>query len=459
MRSLLARIGRGLLPGARRKVWLATARPEQLPPVDHLWWYVWMILAGRGWGKTRTGSEHVAQFARDTPGAQIAVIGRTDAEARRILLNGPSGLLSVLEPSEIARKVESPGDTRLYLTNGSVIYVVGAESFDALRGTNLHMAWCDELAAWRHQNVLWNEVLLPAVRIGDWPHIIVTTTPRATKLIRELVDADDTYLVRGSTFDNAANLAARFIQKMRAKFEGTRAGRQELYAELLDDVPGALLTRAQLEKHRVEEVPHPGLREVVVALDPSDGDEESDQQAITVAGLGWDHYLYVTHSEGMRVSPVEFVRRGLELAHDHGGTLVVERNHGGKYLTATIDQVMRDLGYVVPYRTVYASEGKRTRAEPVAALFEQGRARLVGVHADLEDQLTSWTGAAGEASPDILDSTVWALSVFLGRIFDAEEPAAHEYAAAAPAPTTEHTTQRPGYGYAQREGIPHGQGW
>jgi phage terminase large subunit-like protein len=421
--------------GPKRQKWLREARPNQLPPAG-TWWGVWFILAGRGWGKTRTGAEHVVEFARQNPGAEIGVIGRTDAEARRILLNGPSGILKALEPGDLdlskgAGKgyVESTGDTKLWFANGAVIYVVGANSPDALRGLNLWLAWADELASWRYQQVLWDEVLEPAVRLPEGPdghpHILVTTTPRPTKLIRTWLKDEDTVVVRGNTFENVKNLAGSFIKRMRRK-EGTRAGRQELYAEILDDVPGALLSRAVLDGSRVEQIPrgaapdwndeHPvaGLREVILALDPSDGNEESDEEAWAEVGLGWDHELYVTDTGGMREGTTAFLRMAVKRAHLIGATIVVEKNHGGKYLVETLKQIMRDEDVIVPFKVVRASEGKRTRAEPIAPLFEQGHAHMVGEHVDVEDQLTSWTGKPGERSPDRLDALVWAMSHFLG---------------------------------------------
>lgn len=418
-------------PGRRRGKWLAEARPNQLPP-DGLWWFVWFILAGRGWGKTRTGAEHVVEFARENPGAEIGVIGRTDAEARRILLNGPSGILKAVDEGDLdlskgAGKgyVETPGDSKVWFANGSLIYVVGSNSPDALRGLNLWCAWADELAAWRYQQVLWDEVLEPAVRIGPHPHILVTTTPRPTKLIRGLLKDEDTAVVRGNTFENAKNLAKSFLKRMKRK-EGTRAGRQELYAEILEDVPGALLSRAVLDAGRVDMLtrgaapdwndddPVKGLREVVLALDPSDGGEESDEEAWAEVGLGWDHELYVTDSGGMREGTTAFLRMAVKRAHEIGATIIVEKNHGGKYLVETLKQIMRDEDVIVPFKVVRASDGKRTRAEPIAPLFEQKHAHMVGEHPDLEDQLTSWTGRPGERSPDRLDALVWAMTHFLG---------------------------------------------
>lgn len=447
----------------KRLAWLETARPNQLPPAGDDWDY-WFVLAGRGFGKTRMGSEHVVQFARDNPGAEIGVVGRTDAEARRILMRGPSGILKAVDDGDLdltfgAGKgyVESPGDSKIRFANGSMIYVVGANSPDALRGLNLWLAWCDELAAWRYQDIMWDEVLEPAVRIGPHPHILVTTTPKPTKLIRRLLVEEGVRLVRGSTLDNVANLAAKFIKKIRRKYDidpvtglaRTRAGRQEINAEVLSDVVGALLTADIIEQGRYRPVlgdpdvdasgnPIPGTaplefpgikldglyREAVVALDPSDGEDEGDGQGVALVGLGYDHHLYLEETWELRESPTDFLRFAIELALDHEATIVVEKNHGGKYLVVLLQQVMKMMGVVVPYRVVTASQGKMTRAERIAPLFVNGDARMVGHQVEVEDELTSWTGISGEKSPNRFDATVWGLTHFMGHALKA--PAGYE---------------------------------
>lgn len=434
------------VPPKRRK-WLETARENQLPPPGD-WWFVWFILAGRGFGKTRSGAEHVAQFMRDHPGCEVGVIGRTDAEARRLLLNGPSGLLSVLETWEVKRVVQAPGDTILEHVNGAKCYIAGANSPDALRGLNLWAAWADELAAWRYQQVIWDEVLEPAVRIGPHPHILVTTTPKPTKLVRTLLKDAMAHIVRGSTFENAANLSSAFIRRMKAKYDGTRSGRQELYAEVLDDVPGALVTSDVLEASRVtptlDDDGRPTLdvvapsaklnglyREAVVALDPADGTDEGDEQALALVGLGYDHELYIEHVEGMKESVTEYLGRAVDMAEANQATIVVEKNHGGKYLIATLEQVMKEKGIVVPVRVVTASEGKRVRAEPIVPLFTRNKAHFVGQHPAVEDQLTSWVGAAGEKSPDQMDAVVWGITHFLRHRLEAptlDDGGAYDYA-------------------------------
>lgn len=425
---------KGLRPAAerlKRKTWLATARPEQLTPTG-VAWMIWFILAGRGWGKTRTGAEHVAEFVRANPGCEVGVIGRTDTEARRLLLNGPSGLLSVFEPDEIARMKQAPGDTFLVHSNGSTIYVCGAGQPDALRGLNLWLCWCDEIAQWRYQRYIWDEVLEQAVRVGPHPHFVVTTTPKPTKLIRELLGDADARVVRGSTFDNEANLAPGFLRRMKRKYQDaagnwTRAGRQELNAEVLDDVPGALVARATLDNSRVPGkfdddgrlIYAPGVklegqfREAAVSMDPADGVEDGDEQALALIGLGYDHELYIEHTWGGRLNPTDYLSMAITLASENGATLVVEKNHGGKYLVLALEQKMKEMGVVVPMRVVTASDGKRTRAEPIVPLFERRKLHFVGDHPEVEDQLCSWIGAAGERSPDRMDAVVWGVSHFL----------------------------------------------
>ena len=412
-------------PHPLRAAWLDTRRHNQTPPPDR--WFVWLVLAGRGFGKTRVATEEVVEQCRQVPGSNVAVIGRIDTEVRRIFLEGPSGFKTALDERELrggtwrTGVTATPGDSKIRFANGSTIYVVGAANPDSLRGLNLHMAVCDELASWRYADELWNEVLLPAVRLGHHPRIIVTTTPKPRKLLRELISNPTTRVTRGSTYDNAANLSPMFLDEMRRKYEGTRAGRQEIQGELLDDVEGALWKRAVLDLTRVDTVPTSAVpagerfRKLSLGVDPADGRTDGDRQAITLAGLGWDHDLYVLSSDGYRENVTAFAERVLDYAHDQGATVVLETNHGGAWLVETFNQAMRVRPWLVPIQLVTASRGKLVRAEPVAMLFEQGRVHLVGSHPQLEDELCSYTGTDGEDSPDLLDSMVWALTPFLKR--------------------------------------------
>lgn len=394
---------------AKRAAWLARARPKQLTPDGN--WFAWLLLTGRGWGKTDTGAEDMADYGRNHPGAQMAIVGRTDREARRVCVEGPTGLLAALDRSEVATYNRSTGDTYIRLTNGAVYYVASADVPDSLLGLNLDRAWCDELAAWRRPEA-WDRALLPALRRGDNPQVVVTTTPRPTPLVRELLASPTTHVTRGTTMENAANLPDGFIDELSRRLP-RRLFLQEVHGELLDDTPGALWQRGLLDEKRVDQLPYPHtLRDPVVGVDPSDANGEGDEFGIAVAGLGWDHELYVVESLGVQDGPVESLRTAVRMAREHSARIVLEKNHGGAYLTATLEQVLREEGVRVPYQVVTASDGKRARAEPVAALYEQGRVHHVGVFAELEDQQCSWTGSG--KSPDRLDAAVWALSQFLG---------------------------------------------
>ena len=242
----------------------------------------------------------------------------------------------------------------------------------------------------------------------------VTTTPRPTTVVKRLLNRDDTTVTRGTTYDNAANLAPVFLESVRRRYEGTRIGRQELLGELLEDVEGALWKREWFEREgfRVAEPPTWWQRAPVIGVDPADGTQTGDEQAYTIAGLGPDHLLYVIESEGLRVTVYAFARAVIERALHHAAIIVLERNAGQGWLVEVFEQAMRDMGVHVGMRVVSATQGKRTRAEPVAALYERDRVRHVGRHPELEEQLASFTGAPNEKSPDRLDSAVWALSTF-----------------------------------------------
>jgi predicted phage terminase large subunit-like protein len=403
-------------PGQRKRAeWIARARPKQVTPKGD--WFAWLLLTGRGWGKTDTGAQDMAEYGRTHDGAQMAIVGRTDREARRVCVEGPTGLLAALDRSEVATYNRSPGDMYVRLTNGATFYVASADVPDSLLGLNLDRAWCDELAAWRRPET-WDRALLPALRRGADPRVIVTTTPRPTPLVQQLLDSPTTFVTRGTTQENEANLPVGFIDEMRRRLPH-RLFRQEVYGELLTDVPGALWTMAQIEADRRWPLADgrllPGqewFRDVVVGVDPSDANGEGDEFGIAVAALATDHELYVVDSLGVQDGPVESLRRAVTLARQYGGRLVLEKNHGGAYLIATLEQVLREEGVRIPYEVVSASDGKRARAEPVAALYEQHRVHHLGVFPELEDQLTTFTG--GGKSPDRLDALVWALTPFLG---------------------------------------------
>lgn len=366
---------------------------------------MWLLLAGRGYGKTRVGAEDAAKFAVEHPGSRQAIVAPTYADARDTCVEGESGLLPILRRYGVLNAKDwnrSLGE--LTLTNGSRFKLFSAEEPDRLRGPQHHRAWCDELAAWDRPET-WDQLLF-GLRLGNRPQIVATTTPRPTPLVRALIKRDDVHLTRGSTFDNAAHLAPSALQKLRDRYEGTRLGRQELYAEVLDDVEGALWTSTQLEDLRVQVAPE--LQRVVVAIDPAvTSADDSDETGIVVAGLGQDGHVYVLADRSCRDSPQAWMARALAAYDEHSADRVVaEVNNGGDLIEA---MVRSQAGQRVAYRKVTASRGKRTRAEPVAALYEQGRVHHVGGLQQLEDQMCAWTPDSGQ-SPDRLDALVWAVT-------------------------------------------------
>lgn len=378
--------------------WRLQARPDQLPPDGD--WHIWLILAGRFWGKTRTGAEWLAGCALSAPNTRWAVVAPTYADARDTCVEGESGLLAVVDHA-VENWNRSLGE--LTFRNGSKVKLFSADEPDRLRGPQHHGAWCDELAAWRYPET-WDQLQF-GLRLGTNPRSVVTTTPRPTKLVRSLLESDSTHVTRGSSFDNAANVAESAVEWLRDKYEGTRLGRQELYAELLTDVEGALWTYDTVEAARVRQAPE--LTRVVVAIDPAvTSGEDSDETGIVVAGVGIDGAAYVLADLSGRFTPDAWANRALgALGQYQGDRIIAEVNNGGDL----VERVLRTVDGSVPYRAVRASRGKQTRAEPVAALYEQGKVHHVGVFTELEEQLTTWTPDSGK-SPDRLDALVWALT-------------------------------------------------
>jgi phage terminase large subunit-like protein len=397
----------GALADALETDYRSRARPSQLPPE---WdWLVWLILTGRGWGKTWTASSWVNELAM-TSVCRIALIGATAPDVRDIMIEGETGVLRTApswgrpsyEPSK--RKIEWP--------NGSVAHAFSAEEPDRLRGPQFHYGWLDELASFPNDEEVWNMFQF-GLRLGQQPRCVITTTPRPKKLIRSLLGrgGKDVAVVRGNTLENAPNLAPGFMDAIQRRYGGTRLGRQEIEGEVLFDVPGALWTRAMLEKAYF--AGHlPTMKRVVVAVDPSGtrGEEDAgDSVGIVVAGLGLDEKGYVLADRTCKLSPDAWGREAVRAYREFkADRIVAERNFGG----ALVEHVLRTIDRNVPYREVTASRGKTQRSEPVAALYEQGRVRHAGSFPELEDQCCAMTGDgySGDGSPDRLDALVWAIS-------------------------------------------------
>ena len=379
----------------------SSARPQQLPPEGN--WRIWLILSGRGWGKTFTGAGWLIEKALSEPGIECAVVAPTFTDVRRTCVEGPSGIIKSLPAGALEQYNRSNG--QITLTNGSKIHMVSADEPDRARGLNLSYAWLDEFAAWRYEET-WTAGLAPALRIGN-PQTIITTTPRPTKLIREFMDRQDGSVVvtRGSTFDNEANLSPAALAELKARYEGTRLGRQELYGEVLLDVPGAIFSHTDIESARIDKAPE--LVRIVVAIDPAvTSGEHSDETGIVIVGKGADGRGYVLDDRSCRDTPSGWAHRAVQAFHDYNADrIVAEKNQGGDMVEATIRSVMP----TAPYKGITAKVGKRLRAEPIAALYEQGRISHVGTFDILEDQMTGWLPDSG-TSPDRLDALVHALT-------------------------------------------------
>ena len=417
--------------------WRLWARPEQLMPECD--WRVWAVKTGRGWGKTRTAAEAVREVVSRDRHARVALVGPTAADCRDVMLEGESGLLSVFPPHE--RPVYWPSKRRVDFANGAIATLYSADTPERLRGPQHSFAVCDELAVYPDVEELWQNLKL-GLRLGPDPRIIVTTTPRPSKFLRALLADPGTIVTSGSTFANRANLPASVLADFTRIYAGTRIGRQEIEGEMLEEAEGALWSRAQIEALRVRE--HPELVRIVVALDPSvTSGPDAAECGIIAAGLGVDGHGYVLRDRSAVVSPDDWATRALLLYDELDADRIVgEANQGGDL----IETVIRTKRRTVAYEKVHASRGKLARAEPVAALYEQGRIHHViecagcgngrvieNVHASrgfngfngfngaatgmnnfsaLEDEMTNYVAGVSK-SPNRMDALVWALSYLM----------------------------------------------
>lgn len=399
-----------------QKPWWFIGRPEQQEPEGE--WSVWLILAGRGWGKTRTGAEWLVDQVLKHPKApdgtptEWAIIGETFGDTRVMCMEGPSGIVRVLERRGMINGQHynyNRSAWQVTFPQGQKIHMFGADNPDAGRGYNLAGVWADEIAKWRYPYESWIEGIAPALRIGERPRAVVTTTPKPIRLLREWTTRTDgsVAVTRGSTFDNASNLSAAALTELQARYHGTRVGRQELYGELLDDVEGALWTRRIIDDYRIDRDSMPSLVRVVVAIDPAvTSGEESDETGIIVAGRSADGHFYILSDKSIRTTPDHWARIAIgEYEEYKADKVVAETNNGGDMVVMLLNTV----NPAVPVKKVSATRGKRVRAEPVSSLYEQGRVHHVGVFPQLEDQMIVWTPDSPD-SPDRLDALVWALT-------------------------------------------------
>lgn len=374
------------------------ARDKQLPPEGD--WRTWLINAGRGFGKTRVGAEETRAAAERHPILHLA--GPTSSDVRDIMVEGESGILAV-SPNWNRPRYE-PSKRRLTWPNGSRALLFSADEPDRFRGPQCYWAWCDELAAWRYPDA-WDQLQF-GLRLGTHPQCVVTTTPRPTQLIRELLADPTTVVTRGSTFENAGNLAQVFLDRVKAKYEGTRLGRQELYAELLEDTPGALWNWGMLDPIRLDMVPaRETMTRIVVAVDPAVSSKKtSDETGIVVVGIDARGMGYVLEDATSIYTPLGWAKKVVSLYKKWmADRVVAEVNNGGDLVEINLRQVDK----TIPYTSVWASKGKKTRAEPVSALYEQARIRHAPFLTDLELQQTTWAAGIDEDSPNNIDAMVW----------------------------------------------------
>ena len=398
--------------------WHRWAHDGQLPPpaaagAGQGEWRVWMLLAGRGFGKTRAGAEWVSARARADPSLRIALVGRTNEEVRKVMIEGESGLFAVARAGERFGWAATAG--ALEFPSGALGFVYSSRNPEKLRGPQHHLAWCDELAKWANPDATWDNLML-GLRLGPHQQAMVTTTPRGIPLVRRILGDAETALTRGGTADNP-HLSAAFVGSVQRAYGGTRLGRQELEGELIDEIEGALWTRPMIEQARG---PAPDdLARVVIGVDPPlSSDAAADACGIVVCGLGAEGTGHVLADRSVQgLSPEGWARAVAKAAEAFDADRVVaEANNGGEMVAS----VLRAARSTLPIRLVHASRGKAARAEPVAALFETGQARFAGRFPELEDELAA-LGISGRyegpgRSPDRADAMVWAMTeLLLGR--------------------------------------------
>jgi phage terminase large subunit-like protein len=375
--------------------WEFWARDEQrAPPGD---WRIWLLMGGRGSGKTRAGAEWIADGIRNRTMTRVALIAATHHEARSIMIEGQSGLLAVSEGA-----CYEPSLRRVTWSSGAIAHVLSADEPDSIRGHQFDGCWADEFAKWPDpQGAL--DMALMALRLGEDPRMVVTTTPRAIKPLRDLIAMEGVTLTRMTTRDNRANLAKSYMRQMERRYGGTRLGRQELDGDLIADNENALWQRDWIERQRLRE--RPTLVRVVVAIDPPVG-MRGDECGIVVAGIDADGqgYVLADRSKG-KLTPAQWASHAIDAFEEfQADRIVAEANQGGEMIRTML---LRELS-TAPVKLVHASRDKRTRAAPMAALYERGLVHHIGVMPELEDQMCQYDGTG--KSPDCMDALVWALT-------------------------------------------------
>jgi phage terminase large subunit-like protein len=401
---------------ALRWDWRFWARPAQMLPgstgaaITRNDWVFWVVQAGRGFGKTRTGAEAVREWAED-PNARILMIAPTSDDVRSTMIEGPSGLLSCYPPDR--RPLYNPSRHLIHFPSGAIGITRSADEPERLRGPQFTKFWADELCAWNYPEEAWDQISFGFRLKTKNLQGIISTTPKPLKVFKAILSDPGTVVTRGSSYDNRDNLSPQFFDKVIRRYEGTRLGRQEIDAELLEDVPGALWVRKVIDATRItmKEMRWDLIVRIVVAIDPAvTSNEDSDETGIVVAALARSGHVLILDDLSCKESPLGWAKVAIAAYKSRQAHRIVgEVNNGG-------DLVERNIRAVDPniaFRAVRASRGKAIRAEPVAALYEQGRVHHVGFFPKLEDQMCEYTPLGNEKSPDRLDAMVWAVTELL----------------------------------------------
>ena len=381
--------------------WSFWARPGQLPPDWE--WFCWLLLTGRGFGKTRTGAEWVIGRARNGPFHPIALIAETKADARDVMVEAGESSILRCSPPWFMPEYE-PSKRRVTWPNGMYGTVYSGDAPDQLRGPQHGSAWVDELAKFQYPGETWDNMEF-GLRLGERPQVVVTTTPRPIKVLKQLLAEATTALTTGSTYENLHHLAPMFIRRILEKYEGTYLGRQELHGQMLADREGALWRRTDIDDARVTICPR--LTRIVIGVDPPGGATECGIVAAGKVNIAGRDHVYVLEDRSLQASPDKWASEVVvAYFHNMADRIIAESNFGGDMVENTIRMVNRN----VPVSLIRASRGKQARAEPVAALYEQGRVHHLGQMALLEDELCTWVPDEGMASPNRLDALVWAVT-------------------------------------------------
>lgn len=383
--------------------WLKNARKNQLPPRGN--WRIWLILAGRGFGKTRTGAETIRTWVNQNKTKRIALIGETENDVRQVMIEGESGLLSVYPPEK--RPLYEPSKRQITWPNGTIATTYSAELYEQLRGPQFDAAWIDELAKFTYPEKVWDQLMF-SLRLGKKPRVIITTTPKPLPFLKKLMKEPGVFITKGSTFENARHLAKPFLQTMKLKYENTLLGKQELFADIIEENHCENLWTPTLLENAKKNYKDLSLKRIVISIDPAvTSNTNSDETGIIVAGINSENYGVVLEDLSLKTSPYQWAKRAIDAYHEFkADRIIAEVNMGGDL----VESMIRVQDPNVSFKSVRASRGKYSRAEPIASLYQQNRIWHKKAFLELEKQMLYYAFEGNKKSPDRLDALVWGLT-------------------------------------------------